>query len=97
MFDIIIHESWQKFARLRGEKMRKVKINGKPIPEAEIQIHTLKCLLHYHEAMMFPHQKCPALNCECEHINHEMLEGKCPNAYFIDKYAETLREAIRCI
>ena len=64
--------------------------------DAESHIHTLRCLLHYHERMMLGHRQCPGGNCET--VNKcSVLEGKCPNAVFIDEYAEALKEAIRCI
>ena len=66
---------------------------GTNVSKAEMQIHTLRGLLHYHERMMLPHKKCPAG--ECEHTKN--TDNICPNAFFIDFYAEALKEAIRCI
>lgn len=63
------------------------------ISSAEYHRHILRCLLNYHERVMMTHQKCPGGECE----KTEACEGDCPNAVFIDKYAEALREAIRCI
>lgn len=64
--------------------------------DVESYIHTLRCLLHYHERMMLGHRQCPGG--KCEKVNTcSVLEGKCPNAVFIDEYAEALKEAIRCI
>lgn len=63
---------------------------------AEAQRHILRCLLNYHERMMMGHRKCPGGHCEAVE-KREVLEGNCPNAVFIDVYADALREAIRCI
>ena len=60
------------------------------------QIHILRGLLNYHERMMIAHRKCPGGHCETVDKCEE-LDGNCPNAVFIDSYADALREAIRCI
>ena len=63
---------------------------------AMYQRHILRCLLNYHERMMMGHRNCPGGPCETTD-KYEAFEGNCPNAVFIDGYADALREAIRCI
>lgn len=59
----------------------------------EFQLHILRGLLHYHLRMTLAAEKCPAEDCQ----NAAHTGGKCPNTSMLDGYAETLREAIRCI
>lgn len=68
----------------------------KKCSRAEQQRHFLRCLLNYHERVMMDHRRCPGGHCETVD-KCEALQGNCPNAVFIDGYADALREAIRCI
>lgn len=56
--------------------------------EAEFDIQMLECLLHYHERVTMP---------VGQNLCKEMGTEKCPERLATDQYAETLREAIRCI
>lgn len=68
----------------------------KPCTKADTHRHILLSLLHYHERMMLGRDQCPGGSCDAVDQCPEM-EGKCPNAVFVDVYAEALKEAIRCI
>lgn len=55
--------------------------------EAEFHMHTLRCLLHYHQRMLMG-------GVFCEH--RETMDA-CRVGKIYDHYAEALKEAIRCI
>ena len=60
----------------------------------EFQIFILRSLLHYHERMtMGTVTEVQSGKDLCNNLG----DGKCAKIIFQDAYAETLREAIRCI
>ena len=58
---------------------------------------TLRGLLHYHQRMMLGSRGCPVVCQDNRCKEADCLGGACPNALFLDCYAEALKEAIRCI
>ena len=70
-------------ALLNGNLTCRVEDVGK----AESAVAHLRMLLHYHERMMMGNIS----GCK------NQIEGRCAREVFADAYADTLREAIRCV